>query len=248
MKLLILSDIHANWPALRAVLEAESDADDILCLGDLADYGPQPVECVEWAARHLPLSRVIQGNHDWGIAWNKDPRCSPPYRHLTAVTQSYSQRMLGKGRCSFLRKLLPLRKFRIDEAKCVACHAAPSDPLFHYLNTSFVTGKLDAEIEIAGQPDFLFFGHTHWPVRICSGKTLIVNPGSIGQPKDGDPRAAYAVWNDGEVTLRRAAYDIEETVRAYTDTDIDPEDVLALTEVLRSGGNLPTQIAAEEAR
>lgn len=248
MKLLILSDIHANWPALRAVLDAESDADDILCLGDLADYGPQPVECVEWAARHLPFKRVIQGNHDWGITWNKDPRCSPPYRHLTAVTQSYSQRMLGIELCAFLRKLMPLRKFRMAGAKCVACHAAPSDPLFHYLNTNVATSRLEAEIDIAGSPNFLFFGHTHWPLLLRSGNTLVVNPGSVGQPKDGDPRAAYALWQDGEVTLRRAAYDVEETVHAYTGTGIDPEDVAVLAEVLRTGGNLPTQVIVKEAR
>jgi diadenosine tetraphosphatase ApaH/serine/threonine PP2A family protein phosphatase len=148
-------------------------------------------------------------------------------------------RALGEGLRPLLGELLPLRQLTIDGAACVACHAAPSDPLFRYLRTNVVNGQLEREIEIAGNPDFLFFGHTHWPLSIRSGKTVVINPGSVGQPKDGDPSAAYAVWTDGEVKLRRVAYDIEETVRAYAETPLDPGDVAALAEVLRTGGNLP---------
>jgi len=239
MKLLILSDIHANWPALRAVLEAEPDAEQILCLGDLVDYGPQPVECVEWAIKHVPVAWLIQGNHDWGVGCNEDPRCSPPYRRLTEITQRHSLRLLNEESKKFLGELQPLRAFEIAGAKYVACHAAPSGPLFRYLRTNGAGGQLEAEIETAGSPDFLFFGHTHWPVKIRSGKTLVINPGSVGQPKDGDPRAAYAVWQDGEIALRRVAYDIEETVHAYAGTPLEAADVAALAHVLRTGGSLP---------
>jgi putative phosphoesterase len=244
MKLLILSDIHANWPALRAVLDAESDAEQILCLGDLVDYGPQPVECVQWAIKNVPVAWLIQGNHDWGVGCNEDPRSSPPYRHLTKVTQQLCLRLLNDEMKKFLAELQPLRAFEISGANYVACHAAPSEPLFRYLRTNGADGKLETEIETAGNPDYLFFGHTHWSLKIRSGNTLVVNPGSVGQPKDGDPRAAYAVWQDGEVTLRRIEYDIEETVRAYTDTQLDAADVAALAHVLRTGGNLPQQTPA----
>ncbi len=64
MKLLIVSDIHANWPALRAVLETESDSDQTLCLGDLVGYGPHPVECVAWAKEMISQAWVIEGDHD----------------------------------------------------------------------------------------------------------------------------------------------------------------------------------------
>lgn len=239
MKLLIVSDIHSNWAALRAVLDAEPDAGQILCLGDVVDYGPQPVECVEWAMKNAQAALLIQGNHDWGVAHYEDPRCSPPYRKLSAVTQELCLRMLNEEMLAFLRELRPLRSFQLGAANCVACHAAPSDPLFRYLRTNALNGRLEGEIEIAGKPDFLFFGHTHWPAKIRSGNTLVVNPGSVGQPKDGDPRAAYAVWEQGEVSLRRAAYDVEETVRAYAGTALDAADVSILAEVLRTGGNLP---------
>jgi predicted phosphodiesterase len=238
MKILILSDIHANWPALRAVLQAEPTADEILCLGDLVDYGPQPVGCVEWAMRNVAPDRLIQGNHDWGVAENQDPRCSPPYRHLTQITQQDCLNMLGNEQREFLGRSLPFRSFQLGGASWAACHAAPSDPLFRYLRVTGRGPELEMEIETAGNPDFLFFGHTHWPVNLRCGRTLVVNPGSLGQPKDGDPRAAYAIWQDGEVTLKRAAYDVEETIRAYEATPFAPEDIAALAAVLRSGGTL----------
>ena len=240
MKVLIVSDIHGNWPALRAVLDAENDSDEILCLGDLVDYGPQPQECVEWAMRYVPVERMIQGNHDWGVACGEDPRSSPPYRHLSTVTQEYCLRVLTIEQRAFLAGLAPLRFFSLGGSECAACHAAPSEPLFRYLRHN-AGGQLEREIEFAKNPDFLFFGHTHWPIVKRSGKTLVVNPGSVGQPKDGDPRAANAVWENGGVLLRRADYDVEETARAYSATSLIADDVASLVEVLRSGGTLPTK-------
>ena len=244
MKLLIISDIHGNWPALRAVLEENSDANEILCLGDLVDYGPQPVECVEWAAQNVPTARLIQGNHDWGVASDQDPRSSPPYRHLTRVTQKYCLRALTEGMRSFLADLSPIRFFALGGAQCVACHATPSEPLFRYMRLTGGGGHVEREIEFAGNPEFLFFGHTHWPTAKCVGKTLVVNPGSLGQPKDGDPTAANAVWDDGKVFLRRTQYDVDETIRAYASIPLAEDDVNSLAEVLRTGGNLPTRTPA----
>jgi putative phosphoesterase len=192
MKLLILSDIHSNWAALHSVLEAESDSDKILCLGDLIDYGPEPAACVAWAMEERNKSLFIQGNHDWGVAFK---------------------------------------------------HASPSDPLFRYLRTR--EKDLEDEITVAGSPDFLFFGHTHWPLLRRIGSTTIVNPGSVGQPKDGDPRAPYAVWKDGEVELRRVAYPIDATAAAYDRTPLASWDVESLLTVLRTGGTLPSTGVAE---
>ncbi len=94
MKLLIISDIHGNWVALQAVLRAERHVDHILCLGDLVDYGPQPVECVKWAMKEAGNAWLLQGNHDRAVATGEDPRCSLPYRHLARVTQEFSTRAL----------------------------------------------------------------------------------------------------------------------------------------------------------
>ena len=93
MKVLIVSDIHANWTALRTILAAEQDYDKILCLGDLVDYGPQPFECVGWAAAKFQEGGwFLQGNHDWSVAYNADARCSKPYAHLAEATRKFTCR------------------------------------------------------------------------------------------------------------------------------------------------------------
>lgn len=239
MKLLLISDIHANWPALRAVLERESDADEILCLGDLVDYGPEPVRCVQWAADHLPPERVIQGNHDWAVGWDEDPLCSAAYRDLAEVTRKYSRTVLSGALRTFLCKLWPERALILDGRNCLACHALPSDPRFSYLACHGPRARWQEEVIHANRPNILFVGHTHLPCELRLGATLVVNPGSVGQPKDGDPRAAYAVMENGKVSLRRVAYDIEETIRGYQQTPFSPEQVAALGMVLRTGGTLP---------
>ncbi len=239
MKMLIISDIHGNWAALQAVLAAEPDADQILCLGDLVNYGPQPAECVAWAMRTLTPDWLIQGNHDRAVALDEDPRCSVAYLLLASATQKFSQGALNLDMKQFLGGLQPLKRFKLDAAVCLACHAVPSDPLYDYLTEQSPPSLWESELNTVNFPDFLFVGHTHLPMKSHIRRTLIVNPGSVGKPKDGDPRAAYAIWEDGEVTLRRAVYDVEQTIRAYQGLGLDSRTVSVLTEVLRTGGHLP---------
>jgi putative phosphoesterase len=246
MKLLIVSDIHGNWPALQAVLRAEPDADQILCLGDLVNYGPQPAECVRWAMQRLSAEWLIQGNHDRAVGRDEDPHCSGPYQPLAAATQAVSARLLTVEMKQFLAALEPLLRFQLGEAVFMACHAAPSEPLYHYLPESSPVTLWESEVRTAGYPDFLLLGHTHEPLKTRFRKTLVVNPGSVGQPKHGDARAAYALWEDGEVTLRRAAYDVEQTIRAYDKLGLDRHTIDVLAEILRTGGHLPLDQTAEE--
>jgi putative phosphoesterase len=240
MKVLIISDVHGNWVALQSVLRAERHVDHILCLGDLVDYGPEPVECVKWAMKSAGDAWLLQGNHDRAVATGEDPRCSLAYRHLARVTQEFSIRALNRQMRTFLGALKPQSSFQIAGAHCVACHAAPSDPLYRYLRAND-TCRLLVELDIAGRPDFLFFGHTHWQVDRKLNHTRILNPGSVGQPKDGHPTAAYALWQDGEIFLRRATYNIEEAVKAFGKTSLESNDIVALAHVLRTGGGLPVQ-------
>jgi predicted phosphodiesterase len=236
VKVLIISDIHGNWPALRTVLETESDANQIICLGDLVNYRPMPVECVAWA-RENSSAIFLQGNHDRALGSDTDPHCSTAYAALAAATQRFTERLLAPELKEFLARLKPIVHFQMGKAICFACHATPKDPLYHYMPPNAAVTLWESEIIVAQHPDYLFFGHTHLPIKTQFRRTHIINPGSVGQPKDGDPRAAYAIWENGEVTLRRAAYDIEETVRAFDGLDLEPHIAERLCDVLRTGGD-----------
>jgi predicted phosphodiesterase len=242
MKLLLISDVHGNWPALQAVLAAEPQVDRILCLGDLVNYGPQPAECVAWAMQTLAPDWRVQGNHDRAVALDEGARSSAAYQTLAAATQALSRQVLTPQMKQFLARLRPLRRFQLDTAVCVACHAVPSDPLYLYLPEASPITLWESELNRANSPDFLFLGHTHLPMTTRFRRTLVVNPGSVGQPKDADPRAAYAIWHDGEVTLRRAAYDVEKAVAAYHGLGLPPPVVDTLTQVLRTGGICPSNL------
>ncbi len=237
---LIVSDIHGNWPALQAVLAAAPGVDRILFLGDLVNYGPQPAECVRWAMSLGETNRVIQGNHDRAFAWYEDPHCSPAFQVVAEAVQAATSNLLTLPMKRFLAALEPLQRFQWAGAKCVACHATPGDPLYHYLGEESAPSLWESELVRAGHPDFLFLGHTHQPMIKQFQQTLVVNPGSVGQPKHDDPRAAYAVWANGRVTLHRAEYEVEKTIRAFAGLTLDPKVARALWEILRTGGNAPT--------
>ncbi len=235
MKILIISDIHGNLAALQAVLDAEPQADLTVCLGDLVDYGPQPAECV--ALVRQCVQAVVMGNHDHAVGHHADPGCSPAYEHLAQVTRDYSIGVLGREASHYLATL-PLRgHFERGGAQFCAVHAAPSDPLFKYLPPDSPEREWESEAAFAHHPDVLLLGHTHLPLVKSVDTTTVVNPGSVGQPKGGDPRAAYAVWEDGEISLRQAAYDLWQTADAFTKTDLLPGDVVRLVAILRSGGS-----------
>ena len=201
MKCLILSDIHGNWPALQAVLDAERDADQILCLGDLVNYGPQPAECVAWAMNLNPPSRVIQGNHDRAFALKTAPCCAPANQRLAEAMQSATNHLLPPEMKRFLGALQPLQQFRCDEATCVACHSHTTAKNGERLDSHFgdqnaqwpwesdivLLGHPDKLFVMVGHPDMLFRAHTHMPMKRHWGNTLAVNPGSVGLATDGDP-------------------------------------------------------------
>jgi hypothetical protein len=143
------------------VLEAEPDADEILCRGDLLDYGPEPRRCVEWALEHIPVTRLLQGNHDWAVGWDEDPHCSAPYRRLAEVTRKHCLRIFTEYLRSFLCELWLQRSLSLGPVNCVACHAVPSDSRFQYLTFADEASTWRNEVEQAHNPDWLFVGHTH---------------------------------------------------------------------------------------
>jgi len=241
MKILVISDLHANRAALGAVLAAVPGIDGILCLGDLVNYGPHPVECVHWARVETAPLWIVQGNHDRALGLDEDPRCSGPYRELAAAMQRVTAAKLTTAQKRFLASLPTTTQVSIGGSKAALCHATPSDPLYAYLPPGAEAARWEAEVAKAGHPDFLFVGHTHLPFVRKVGDTVVVNPGSVGQPKTGDPRACYAVWERGEVTLHRVGYDVRSVVDDLAQC-APREAALQLGQVLLTGGE-PAPVA-----
>ncbi len=217
MRYAILSDIHGNLPALRAVLDDTKDrADGVLCLGDTVGYGAEPLACVELVAERA--AAVVGGNHEHAVAGLLD--LSWFNRHARAAAE-WTQQQLDDDHRAYLGRL-PLTA-EIGDATLV--HASPRHPEeWDYL----VTAEDGFDAFGAFATRYCFVGHSHVPgvwslgssgpehdrdagdVVAAAGRRYIINVGSAGQPRDRDTRAAYALWDTdaGRVAIRRVAYDV----------------------------------------
>lgn len=230
MRYAVLSDVHANLPALEAVLARLEAAkpDGLLCLGDCVGYGAQPNECVELLVEHQAVT--VRGNHDVAaVESGKEEWFTEGARRCILWTREQLQPRVR----DYLSGLPD--SLEIDGAQL--CHGAPFDPDYYILTAA------DAGLALAASDRHLVFvGHTHcaeWytaragasrPVvsPVPSGGTLVmepgkryvVNPGAVGQPRDGNSMAAYAVWDTESATieLHRVPYNVraaqEEIIRA----------------------------------
>jgi putative phosphoesterase len=234
MKILIISDIHSNYEALLAVAEAEKHVDQVWCLGDLVDYGPQPAEVVQWIRHHARL--CVRGNHDHALAFGVDCQCGKKFRELSRASRKMNRALLSSEQIAYLQLLPITEEVVVENCRFRLAHATPSGDLYRYLMPGVTDIELAAELEgvIA---DVVFCGHTHFPMIRKVGSKLFVNPGSVGQPRDGDPRASYAIWDDGVVKLRRAKYDIDATAQKLCTTDLPLPLVWQLENVLLAGAD-----------
>ncbi|MGI8547158.1 MAG: metallophosphoesterase family protein [Gemmatimonadaceae bacterium] len=233
MRTLIISDIHGNWPALRAIAETRFDA--VISLGDLVGYGPFPSECVEWVQKNALIS--MQGNHDRAYGENVPARCRPQFRWLSDAVAPLTWRNLDTEKLKYLAALPRWAVLDIEGRKHAFLHATPKDPLYEYMGPdpkqwAAELGGLDVEV--------LVVGHTHLQFALSVGKVEVVNPGSVGQPKDGDPRAAFLLIENGVWKLERVAYDVEETVSALYADKVDMDAATVLSTLLRTGTVPPT--------
>jgi putative phosphoesterase len=227
MRILILADIHANWPALQALDEPH---DVCLCLGDLVDYALEPAPCIDWVRRHA--THAVRGNHDHCVAQNVVSNGQSGFKYLTRLTRALTRERLAAADLRFLADLPLTRTVTLDETRFLLVHATPRDPLDEYAppEADFWARRLKGV-----EADVICVGHTHHPYVLEVGEQLIINPGSIGLPRDGDPRAAYAVMEDHRVELKRFEYPVDATLRPIQESSL-PEDAKALlAEVLRTG-------------
>jgi predicted phosphodiesterase len=231
MRLLVVSDLHGNIEALRAVVAAERNVDHVLCIGDIVDYGPSPDETVSWV-REQALA-TVRGNHDNAVAFGEDCRSAPLFRRLSVETRKKTVPLLSAENLTYLQSLPVRRSVVARGVRLELLHAAPGDPLFQYLPASRVDDWREAAAEI--DADLILVGHTHLPVVLDLGTRRVVNPGSVGLPRDGDPRACYAVIEDGEPILKRVAYDVDLTIAALRAWGL-PDDVTRSLETLYRGG------------
>ena len=204
MRILVVSDIHANWPALAAIDEPH---DVCLCLGDLVDYGPDPSACVRWAMTHARYA--IRGNHDHGVAQGIAVTGESGYRYLTRVSRPLMWEALDHDERRFLLQLPLTQRVTLGGVRFFLVHATPRDPLDEYLMND---PKLWAKRVHNVEADVVCVGHSHMQFKMALDGIVVVNPGSVGQPRDGDPRAAYAVIDGTRIQLKRVAYPVEETI------------------------------------
>jgi putative phosphoesterase len=227
MRILLLADIHGNWPALQAIKEP---FDVCLCLGDLVDYCLEPAPCVDWVRNHA--QHTVRGNHDHGVAQDVPVTGRSGFKYLTGVTRVLTRQRLQEDDLRFLSQLPISRRITLEETRFLLVHATPRDPLDEYgpPDVDFWTRRLQ-HIEA----DVICVGHTHQPYVLEVGDKLVINPGSVGLPRDGDPRAAYAVLDDDGVELKRAEYPVEETLRTIEESSLPAQAKNLLAQVLRTG-------------
>ena len=248
MRLAVISDIHGNLPALEAVLAdiATRDVDATYHLGDLVGYGPWPNEVIE-RIRGEGIAGVA-GNYDTTVAHDHSgcgcQHDDPRHRGLSAESYRWTAAHTSAANRRFLASL----PFRLDIRPFGGHAGGPTLILVHgaaTLNTVYwredrtdrfctkMVGLLRAR-----DGDAVFFGHTHKPwTRAFNGRTL-VNTGSVGRPKDGDPRGSYALVEIGtggiDVTFPRVAYDVERAVAGIAESGLPA----GLGAILRNGGSL----------
>jgi diadenosine tetraphosphatase ApaH/serine/threonine PP2A family protein phosphatase len=223
MRCAILADIHANLAALEAVLDdirQKGGVDEWWCLGDIVDYGPDPHPCLEIVQRLGPL--CVAGNHDLAAIGRVDTAYFNPD---AVVSSRWTAAQLTPAEIAYLDGL-PLT---LEIGGFTLFHGSPRDPIWEYI---FSAGIAAGNFDHFRSP-YCLVGHTHVPVvfrleksgaclaaglspgiGLVLGETrMIINPGGVGQPRDGDPRASYAIYeSEGRVLrLYRVPYDIKST-------------------------------------
>jgi protein phosphatase len=222
MRVLILSDIHGNIDALLALQERLATdghgPEAILVLGDLVDYGPDPLAVVDWARTHA--TAVVCGNHDYAFATGEDCRSSPAFHPYAVATRDFWRPRIDRPTLRWLAALPRERRIAVA-GSWLMVHATPRSPLFEYLAAGASTDEWEEACATAPSGStIILVGHSHEPFVRSVGDRMVVNPGSLGLPKDGDPRGSYGLWDDGVFTLHRIAYDTERAAARLRALDL----------------------------
>lgn len=209
MKLGLISDIHSNKIALNKVLEDMPDVDKIVCLGDIVGYGPWPSECVDIVKENCDL--FVLGNHDRTLQNPKDFSGNKwAYEGI-----KYSKEKLTSKQYNWVTNLP--EEERIENYRLIHSHPSITDMYVRPNQFSEMNRYLSEEDR------GIFLGHTHIQSNaVIDNESIVVNPGSVGQPRDNNPKAAYSVVdsNTNTVTPYRVPYDIDSVITAVKDTEL----------------------------
>ena len=241
MRILIISDVHANYTALEAVLHDAGQVDETWCLGDVVGYGPDPNACVE-ELREIPMLTCLLGNHDVA-AIGKMPFQS--FNGDARRSLIWLEKVLAPSNADFLRSLPENPKVRGD---VTMAHGSPRDPVWEYIINT-LSARLNFDYF---DTSFCFVGHSHIQCMFLLDeqrdritldappigepfeltKRAILNPGSVGQPRDRDPRAAYAIFDPDARTweARRVEYDVAEVQERIRQAKLPEKHALRLAE------------------
>lgn len=215
--MLVIADIHGNLPALETVFSDAPAAAPVLCCGDLVGYYPWPDEAVAKVRENDGLA--VRGNHDEAVV----TRSTFGMGGAAAAAARWTDETIAEGTREFLEALPYSRRETVDGKDVLAVHGSPAAPTSEYVYPEQVTETFLQRQNV--DADILLLGHTHVPFVKHVGGTLVVNPGSVGQPRDGDPRAAYAVVHpaEEEAEIRRVEYPVEEVQDAVRDAGLPDE-------------------------
>jgi diadenosine tetraphosphatase ApaH/serine/threonine PP2A family protein phosphatase len=224
MRCAILADIHSNLTALKAVvedIEKKGGVDEFWCLGDIVGYGPEPSECIKLLREHNPV--CVPGNHDLGAVGKLELSLFNP---AAAEACQWTSTQLNPDDLQYLENL-PKTVVKDD---FLLVHGSPSSPILEYVFSNSTAEKNFSFFDTR----YCLVGHTHVPLAfrqeeekvlsmalkpgigvVLGGNRMIINPGAVGQPRDGDPRASYAIYDTEGKMLR--TYRIDYDVRATQD-------------------------------
>lgn len=217
MLIAFISDVHANLPALEAVMDdmASCGVRTVYCAGDILGYYTSPDETIELLKRRNVT--CIAGNHDRAVLVGAKGMNS-----IAAAAIEWTRGHMSPASFEFIKQI-PNSLHRPIEGVMTAVHHGSPRHMSEYIFEEHVSGDL---LEVAGAR-LLVLGHTHLPYLTTFANGMVVNPGSVGQPRDGDPRASYAILDSTEWSFEivRVEYDIDRVMRAVTENGLP--DMLA---------------------
>lgn len=211
MRIGVVADIHSNYEAFKAVLEHMPEVDRILCAGDLVGYGVHPNPVVDEVRERESTFTCVKGNHDEAVVTYEDLES---FNSLARQAITNNRDVISQKNLKFLSELQKAWRQILDGREIYMVHGSPSRPLEQYVRR----GDVDREFlrkNFETVPDAVVMGHTHQPYVKQVGDKLVLNPGSVGQPRDNDPRASYALLDTEDLRgeIYRVEYDVESVAR-----------------------------------